>query len=317
MTNIKFIFALFDGDGGEGSSESSASLGSLGNDARDFLRSLGEPEESFSESHQQIVNEDDSTDADAVEHNGDAQETNEPEGGETFADLIAKGGKYHDEYGKAVSQAIKDRFKNQADYKSTIDGYEDAVSPLFAKYGLEPGDIEGLKSSIATDDGNFADAAQKAGLSIEQYKDNLKLQREAEEGRQIKQAYEREKARNEVYAQWESEADSLKESFPNFDLLSEIKGNSEFADLLDNGVSVMNAFFATHAADIMAGMNAESNNDAKKSVVNEFKQRASRPPENAAKHNPASQRRFDPSQLSDDDLDKILKDIENGGSVSF
>ena len=316
MTDFKFIFNLFDGDGGEGGSESSSSLGGLGNDAREFLRSLGEPEDSFSGSNQQVVIENEPTDTDAEEHNGNAQE-DVPEAGETFADLVAKGGKYHEEYGKAVSQAIKDRFKNQANYKSTIDSYDEALSPLWAKYGLKPGDIDGLSQSISRDDSNYADAAEKAGLTIEQYKQNLELQREAEKGREIAQAYEREKQRNALYAEWEADADALKESFPNFDLGMELQSNERMANLLDNGVSVMDAFFATHAEEIMQGMSQESTADARRGVVNNIKQRAARPPENAAKHNPASQRRLDPSQLSDDDIDKILKDIENGGTVSF
>lgn len=313
MTKFNFIFALFDDGGAE---SASAPVSGLGEEARAFLRSIGEPEEAISELTQSEPNREVAADtSNAAEQVGQAQE--EPVSEETFADLIKKGGKYHDEYGQAVSQAIQQRFRNQADYKSTVDGYNEALSPLFERYGVEPGDIEGLSNAIAQDDVLYADEAEREGLTVEQYKRNLQLQREAERGRAIQEAYENEQRRNQLYAEWDAQADELRQSFPNFDLGMEIQNNETFANLIDNGVSVNDAFMATHIGDILNGISNESSAEAKRGVIENIKSRAARPPENGVKHNPAAVKKLDPSQFTDADIDKILADVQNGKPFSL
>lgn len=314
MTKFKFIFALFDDGGAE---SASAPASGLGEEARAFLRSIGESEEAISElTQREPIREDSPAESEAIEEQvGQAQE--EPVSEETFADLIKKGGKYHDEYGQAVSQAIQQRFRNQADYKSTVEGYNEALSPLFERYGVQPGDIEGLSDAIAQDDVLYADEAEREGLTVEQYKRNLKLQREAERGRAIQEAYENEQRRNQLYAEWDAQADELRQSFPNFDLGMEIQNNETFANLIDNGVSVNDAFMATHIGDILNGISNESSAEAKRGVIENIKSRAARPPENGAKHNPAAVKKLDPSQFTDADIDKILADVQNGKPFSL
>ena len=115
---------------------------------------------------------------------------NSPE--EEFAALIGKGGKFHDLYGQQVSKAIQDRFKNQQDLQGQVDKISNDLSPLFMNYGLKAGDFEGLKDAIANDDVFFQAQAERAGLDVNQYKENLRLKAEAERGRQITEAYEQQ-----------------------------------------------------------------------------------------------------------------------------
>lgn len=311
MTNIKFNWSLFDGESGEGAS--TATSDGIGSGARDFLKSLGDSDESINNLFDSAPNGEEANEETVdAEQFGNAQEEESVQAEETFQDLIKKGGKYHDEYGQMVSQAIQQRFRNQADYESTVAGYNEALSPLFDKYGIDVGDIEGLSNAISQDDSNYSDGAEREGLTVEQYRRNLQLQREAERGREIAEAYEAEQRRNEMYAQWDADAEQLKEVMPNFDLGAEIQNNESFANLIDNGVSVRDAFFATHANEILSGLSNESSADAKRDVVNNIKTRAARPPENGMRHNPATTRKLDPSQFTDDDMDRILRDVANG-----
>ena len=150
---------------------------------------------------------------------------------EEFAALIGKGGKFHDLYGQQVSKAIQDRFKNQQDLSGQIDQISNDLSPLFMNYGLKAGDFEGLKNAIANDDVFFQAQAERAGLDVDQYKENLRLKAEAERGRQITEAYEQQQRQNEMFAQWETEAADLQQAFPAFDLGLELEHNEEFAKL--------------------------------------------------------------------------------------
>ena len=159
--------------------------------------------------------------------------------------------------------------------------------------------------------------AERAGLDVDQYRENLRLKAEAERGRQITQAYEEQQRRNAMYAQWESEAEELQEAFPNFDLGLEIEHNEEFGRLISNGVSVRNAFLTTHAEDIFAGANAHAETVATQNVLNVIQQRASRPAEGAMRPGAAIVRKSDPSSLSNEDIDEINRRVAMGEAISF
>jgi hypothetical protein len=226
-------------------------------------------------------------------------------------------GEFKDLYGQDVSNAIQHRFKNQADLSGQIDQISNDLSPLFMNYGLKAGDFEGLKNAIANDDVFFQAQAERAGLDVEQYKENLRLKAEAERGRQITEAYEQQQRQNAMFAQWENEAAQLQQAFPGFDLGLEIQHNEEFAKLISNGVPVRNAFLTTHADEIFEGSNANASKVATQNVLNTIHQRASRPAEGAMHPGAALVRKSDPSSLSNDDIDEINRRVAMGESVSF
>ena len=226
-------------------------------------------------------------------------------------------GEFKDLYGQDVSNAIQHRFKNQADLSGQIDQISNDLSPLFMNYGLEAGDFEGLKNAIANDDVFFQAQAERAGLDVEQYKENMRLKAEAERGRRITQAYEQQQRQNAMFSQWEAEAAQLQQAFPAFDLGLEIQHNQEFAKLISNGVPVRNAFLTTHAEEIFEGSNANASKVATQNVLNTIQQRASRPAEGAMHPGAALVRKSDPSSLSNDDIDEINRRVAMGETVSF
>ena len=234
-----------------------------------------------------------------------------------FAKLVGKGGKFHDLYGQKVSGAIQDRFKNQADLQGQVDQIADDLSPLFMNYGLEAGDFEGLKNAIANDQAFYEAGAEKAGLDVDQYKQQLKLQAEAERGRRITEAYEQQQRQNEMFAQWEEESAELQQLFPRFDLGMELQTNEDFARLVYNGAAVKDAFVSTHLQDILSGANADASARATQSVVNTIQQRAARPAESAMHHVAAVERKSDPSSLTNDDMDEIIRRASEGESFAF
>ena len=226
-------------------------------------------------------------------------------------------GEFKDLYGQDVSNAIQHRFKNQADLSGQIDQISNDLSPLFMNYGLEAGDFEGLKNAIANDDVFFQAQAERAGLDVEQYKENLRLKAEAERGRSITQAYEQQQRQNAMFSQWEAEAGQLQQAFPAFDLGLEMQHNEEFTRLISNGVPVRNAFLTTHAEEIFEGSNANASKVATQNVLNTIQQRASRPAEGAMHPGAALVRKSDPSSLSNDDIDEINRRVAMGEAISF
>lgn len=231
--------------------------------------------------------------------------------------LTGKGGKFHDLLGQRVSDAIQNRFKNQQDLQAQVDGITEDFTPLFMHYGLKAGDYEGLKTAIANDDDLYKAGAERAGLDVEQYKQNLKLQADSDRLHQIEESYRQEQERQARFEAWEADAEELQQAFPAFDLGMEIQTNEQFAQLLNNGVDVKTAFHVAHYEELNNGMNAYAQRTATQQVVNQIAQRASRPMEGALNHAPAIQRKSDPSSLSNEDLDEINRRVAMGETISF
>lgn len=322
LNNLKLKFNLFDGEG-DGSSD----VGGLGAEASAFLDSLGGKASTSNKANASSnASTNTSTNVNSSDSGSKPNDVQNPVGkddnansteshvdvAEEFAELIGKGGKYHDAYGKAVANAVQQRFKNQADLQSTLDSYNDTLAPMYKRYGLETGDIEGLQTAIAGDDDLYASEAERQGLTVEQYRQNLQLQAEAERGRRLAEAYERQQNQNQMYQEWDREAAELKQSFPKFDLGLEIQENPKFANLLDAGVSVSDAFFASHALEILAGLEGESAQAAQDDVINTIRRQAQRPVEVGVRHNAAVTKRVDPAKFTDEDMDRILQDVANG-----
>ena len=184
-------------------------------------------------------------------------------------------------------------------------------------YGLKPGDFEGLKAAVQSDDTFYKSGAEKAGLDVEQYKEMLKLKADSERLSQITQEFQHEQERQAKYAEWEADTVELQQAFPAFDLALEIENNDMFAQLLDSGVDVRTAFLSTHVDEILNGANAYAQKAATANVVSTIQQRAARPMEGALNHAPAIQRKSDPSSLSNEDLDEINRRVAAGETVSF
>ena len=297
--NLIFDFHLFDGEGGGAEVGANASQSEVTQDVKkvQYGKSEGEAQT------QSRFGSDNGTQA--VDLNAE------------FAELIGKGGRYHDIYQQKFSEGMQARFKNQQDLQGQVDKIADDLSPLFMNYGLRSGDFEGLSAAIANDEAFYQAGAEKAGLDVQQYKQQLKLQADAERGRQITEAYQQQQRRNEMFAQWESEASDLQQAFPNFDLGLEIENNEAFAKLITNGTSVRDAFVSTHINEILSGSNAQAAQTATQNVVNTIQQRASRPTESAMMSQSAIERRSDPSKLSNEDLDEINRRVAMGEIISF
>ena len=226
-------------------------------------------------------------------------------------------GQYKDAYQARMNEAIQNRFKNAADYEGQVSQYQDMLAPFAQMYGLKVDDIEGLSNAIKNDDGLIAHKADEEGLTVEKYREQLKLQMEAARGREVEAAIEDERIKRETFARWDQEAEQLKTAFPSFDLAGEINNTPGFGDYLDNGLSVEDAFFLTHKSSILNGASAQTAQQAQAQTIQNFQTRAARPAENGMGTNPAIVRKTDPSKFSREDVLEVARRARKGGKISF
>ena len=157
IKEFRWDFHLFDGEGGGDAGEGTASSSESKQDVKtiQYGKSAGEDQTPGQ------VGSDKGNGADDLNAEWEA--------------LTGKGGKFHDMLGQRVSEAIQNRFKNQANLQAQVNGIADDLSPLFMNYGLQPGDFEGLKAAVQSDDAFYKAGAEREGLDVQQYKEKLKL----------------------------------------------------------------------------------------------------------------------------------------------
>lgn len=318
--NKMLDFHLFDGDGaGDGAGANGEGFGA---EASAFMREIGmEPSEDATTGSEPTVVYglgDEPEGFDSGSQLGtdtqaqDQQMTPEAE----FAELIGKGGRFEHIYGQHVANAVNQRFKNAEDWQGRVNAYDDALAPLFAKYGLKVGDIEGMARAIAADDDLYAAAAENEGLTVDRYRENLRLQAEAEKGRTMFEEMQRQQRQRQQFAIWDQQAAELTQAFPQFNLQYELQ-NPDFIAALDRGYSVRDAFMSVHMNEILNGSMNMSAQQTRQSMVENMQRKAARPAENGMRASAAVVRKSDPSKLSDDDIDKIFEEVEAGAQIRF
>lgn len=230
--------------------------------------------------------------------------------------------KYRENIGDEIQSAIQRRFKNQQSYEDSYNGLIDAMAPLFLKYGLDGNDVEGLKDALSKDDSLLEDMAFNEGLTPEavrermrQRQENERLQRELDRIREEQAQAQASRDAYNQYNDWMSQAEKLKATYPNFDLIKELE-NEDFKNDIISGKSVQKAFEAAHLDEIIQGAIQTTAQKAREAVTNNIKARGMRPAENGMRTGSVSVKK-DVNDLTDKDIDRILQRVRAGDKISF
>lgn len=233
---------------------------------------------------------------------------------EEFDELVK--GKYKDQFKKRMTDGINRRFKNTADYEGQVNQYADAVAPLLEIYGLEAGDVEGLKEAIYNDEGLFKGYADESGLTTEDAMRRVLFNIDAKNVRAERDRLAQEKANVERINSMMEESEDIKESFPSFDLQMELQ-NERFSEAINRGYSVKDAFMLAHFNEILAGNNAYVQKQSTQNVVDNINHRAARPVENGLSNHRAVTVKSDPSKWTREDMMEVAKRVRNGETIKL
>ena len=225
-------------------------------------------------------------------------------------------GEYKDLYDARVQDTVQKRLKGS---KETVDKYN-ALTPtlelLARKYGVDVGDVEALGRAIEEDDSFFEEAALEKGLTVKQYKEIRKMEREnADLKRQMEEQSKREGA-NKLYAKWMEESELTKQVYPSFDLRAEMQ-NPKFVDLLRSNVDVRTAYEVIHKDDIIRGAMQFTASKVEANLTNKIIAGGARPVENGNSSQGASVAKSDVSTLTKADRAEIARRVARGEKISF
>ena len=244
----------------------------------------------------------------------DAQQTkSEPaDKGKAFEDMIK--GEYKEQFDSRVKQILDRRFKANDELEKFKADSQEILDLMYAKYGVK--DLKSLQKAVQEDDSYFEEAAEAEDLTVEQYKYKLQLEKENAQLKQAQEEAERVRQANNVYADWQRQADSLKQRYPNFDLATEAS-NPQFVRLLRSGIDVKTAFETIHHDEILSGAMMQTAQAVRKNVTDNIKARGLRPSENGINAQAGVIVKNDTRKLTPQDRAEIVRQSRMGKIIDF
>lgn len=234
-----------------------------------------------------------------------------------YRDLM--NGEYKDLYTEDTQRIINSRFRDMKALEKQVQDTRPVVDMLLQRYNIADGDLTKLTAAVENDNAYWSEAAEEAGMSVEQYKKFQKLQRDnaallkEQERRQGQEAAERQMQK------WAQEEQDVKQTYPSFDLKAELE-NEQFRFLITNAkspVPLKHAYEVVHMDEIKAGIAQMQAKATEKQVVDSIRAKGARPAENGTSSQSAFTVKDDVGKLSAKDMAEINRRVMRGERISF
>lgn len=253
-----------------------------------------------------------SPDGTAPDAGGQQQKTGEQLKQE-FSDLIK--GEYKDQFTSEVQSIINRRFKETKGLQEQLSAQQPVLDKLMARYNIQGGDMSALSQAIDSDRSLWEQAAEDAGMTVEQYR---RIQNMELENMRLKRAQQENIARQMAQRQvdtWQQQAQEIKAEYEDFDLEAELR-NPVFKAMLKAGAPMKNAYEALHMGDIKAGVARKAGEAREKQVTDNIRARGQRPTEGGSSGAGITYS-SDPSKLTARERDELARRAERGERITF
>ena len=244
-----------------------------------------------------------------------ATEVAQPDRKARFEEMIK--GEFKDLYDERMQNTLSKRLKGLNETAEKYNSLSPTLELLAKKYGIKDlNDIEALNKAISDDDSYFEDEAMEKGISVEQLKEIRKMERENAELKRQMQEQEQHENANRLYAAWMDQAENARQTYPSFDLKSEM-ANPRFVDLLRSNIDVKTAYEVIHKDEIIPAAMQFAAQQIEQKVANKIKAGGARPSENGMSSQSAAVVKSDVSQLSKEDRAEIIRRVQRGERIRF
>ena len=226
-------------------------------------------------------------------------------------------GDYKDLYDAEVQSIINRRFKETKGLQDSLSAQAPIIEQLSQKYGIQGNDLTALRAAIDDDDAMWAEQAEDAGMTVEQYKQVQKIERENAQLRKNQEDQLAIQRSQQQVQTWLQQAEAMKadERFKNFDLRKEISDNPEFLNLLQAGIPVDHAYSVLHLNDITQNAANTAAQQTEKAVTANIRARGNRPAENSASSQAATTYKSDPSKWTDAEFAEAIRRSKRGEKI--
>lgn len=257
------------------------------------------------------------TDGTEANNTGDADQTQEPtqeDRVKAYKDLI--NGEYKDIHTAETQKIFDKRFKDYKTLQQQVADQQSVLERMYQRYGIEDNNIKGLAEAIDNDDSYWEQAADEAGMTVDQYRQFNALQRQNAE--LVRQEAEREQQfqSQQQVNKWMQEAETVKAQYPGFDLGAEL-ANDSFQRMLKSGVPMADAFRAMHFNELQQMTAQYAAAQTEKAVTDNIRAKGSRPLENGTSAQSGFVYKTDVTKLNKADREEIARRARNGEMISF
>lgn len=233
---------------------------------------------------------------------------------QAFEELIE--GEYKDIFQEKFQQAFNRRFKESKAMEQSLNNQKPIMDILMQRYNVADGDMAKLQEAIENDNAYWEEAAEKSGLTVEQYKAMQKLERENEEFRRMRQQQIGQQRAQQQAAAWMQEAEQVKSIYPTFDFQKEAESR-DFMGLLKRGVPVQKAYEVMHMDEIKASAAKAAAETAGQQMAAKIQSKSSRPSENGMSSQSAVIVKNDVHNLSRAERAEIARRVARGEQIKF
>lgn len=231
-----------------------------------------------------------------------------------YRELVS--GEFRDLYDEDAKRLVSRSAREAAALREQADRTQPILEMLLDRYKIRDGDMGKLRAAVENDSAYWSQAAEEAGMSVEQYKRFQQLQRQNQELlRAQRQRMGQERADAQL-RDWNGQAEQLRAVYPSFDLTREAQ-NRNFLSMLKAGVPVRQAYEVVHMDEIKAAAAAMQAKATEKAVTDNIKAKGSRPQENGTGASSGFTVKDDVSRLTRKDRAEIARRAARGEVITF
>lgn len=255
----------------------------------------------------------------------DAGEESKKQGVETTSDTLEDkrrayramvDGEYKDQYTEDTQRIIDRRFRETKNLETQLSQQKPILDMLMQRYKIGDGDLGKLTQAIENDNAYWSQAAEEAGMSVEQYKQFQKLQRENAQLLQAQRRSQNQQAAEKQLQKWYQEAEAMKADYPGFDLGRESQ-DPQFLSMLRSGVPVKLAYEVMHMDEIKSTVAQTTAQQTEKQVVEGIRAKGARPAENGTSSQSGFVVKDDPAKWTKKDRAEIVRRVQRGEQIKL
>ena len=225
-------------------------------------------------------------------------------------------GEYKDQYTEDTQRIIDRRFRETKNLETQLSQQKPILDMLMQRYKISDGDLGKLTQAIENDNAYWSQAAEEAGMSVEQYKQFQKLQRENAQLLQAQRRSQNQQAAQQQLQKWYQEAEAMKADYPGFDLGRESQ-DPQFLSMLRSGVPVKLAYEVMHMDEIKSTVAQTTAQQTEKQVVEGIRAKGARPAENGTSSQSGFVVKDDPAKWTKKDRAEIVRRVQRGEQIKL
>lgn len=230
-------------------------------------------------------------------------------------------GEYKGEFDGRVQKIINERFKTQKALEKQLSELQPLVDAVSTKYGIDANDRPGLMKAMEADESYYQEAADAMGLTVDQYKQFQRIERENAAFRAAEEQRARAEHEQQTLAKWDGEAKQLQQMYPAFDLQTECRDpetGGRFLKLLGSGVDMRTAYEVIHRDQLISGAIGAAVQQTQQRTMDSIRAQGMRPQENGSGGSAATQMvKVDPSKLTKAERAAYAERAKRGERVTF